>query len=90
MILGEGNLPYPSFPKCNMYVLQRSINGRHPSTDLCCRGEERKCHQLAEEEAIVGAATEISAYVSPLAPIYSFNYLGRVLSMVEDYCPAVV
>ena len=29
VILEEGNLPYTRYPKCDMFVLQNSLNGRH-------------------------------------------------------------
>ena len=34
VILEEVNWPYPQIPKCDMFILQREINGRYPSTDI--------------------------------------------------------
>ena len=35
LILEEGNWPYPRCPKCDMLIYQRSLDGKHPYTDLC-------------------------------------------------------
>ena len=42
VILEEGKRPYPRCLKCDMFVSQRALNGRHPSIDLCQQEEERK------------------------------------------------
>ena len=42
VILEEGNQTYPRFPQCNIFVAQKSLNGRHLVTDFCQRVMERK------------------------------------------------
>ena len=73
-----------------MFVPQMALNGRNPSTDIFRWGEERKCHQLAEEEARAGESTALSAYKIPLVPVSYSKYLWRALSVADDDWPAVV
>ena len=47
--------------------------------------EDRKCLQLAEEDARAVAATALTAYGHPLATVPSFKYLGNILSSLDDY-----
>ena len=54
VILEEVNQPYPWCPKYDMFMLQKALNVRHLATTFCCRGEEKKRHCLAEEEARSG------------------------------------
>ena len=42
VILEEGNYPHPNYHRCDMFVPLGVLNVRHPTTDLCRRGEERK------------------------------------------------
>ena len=42
IILEEGNLPHPWFPRCDMLVPWRDMNERHLVTAQCSKGEERK------------------------------------------------
>ena len=51
MILEEGNQPYPRFSQCDMFVSHKALNICNLMTKFCRRGEERKRHRLAEEEA---------------------------------------
>ena len=90
MILEEVNIPYPRCPKCNKFVLQQALNGWYHSIDLCHQVEERKCHQLAEDEARAGAATVLTAYGLPINPVSFFKYIGIILSSLDDYWPVVV
>ena len=71
-------------------MTQRALNGLYPLIELCHRGEERKRLRLVEEEARVGAATAISAYGIPLAPISSFKYIVRVLLAEYEDLAAVL
>ena len=57
---------------------------------ICRWVEEIKCLQLVAEEEREGAATVLTAYGFPLAPLSSFKYLGRILSASDDYWPVVV
>ena len=50
VILEEGNPPYPRCNQCEILVYRRALNGRHPTTDQCARGAERKMCRLAETE----------------------------------------
>ena len=54
MILEEGDIHYPWFPKCDMFVSHKALSGRHLATDVFRRGEERKRRRLLEEEAQAG------------------------------------
>ena len=49
-ILEEGTPPHPRFTQRNMLVPWRALNGRHLSTYLCAKGDEKKRRRLAEEE----------------------------------------
>ena len=77
VILEEGNRPYPRCPKCDVSVSHKPLNGR-------------KRRRLAEEEARAGTVTETTAYGTPLTPVPSFEYLGRVMSASDDEWTAVV
>ena len=90
VILEKGNLPYPRYPNCDMFVSHNSLNGRHLVSDFWRRGDEIEWHCLAEEEAQAGEEATITAYGIPLAPVTSFNYLGIILSAVVGDWPAVV
>ena len=90
MILEEGNRPYPRYPKCDMFVSHKALNGQHLTTAFLRRGEERKRRRLAEEEVQAGTDMDITSYGIPLSPFTSFKYLGRVLSAADDNWPAVV
>ena len=50
VILEEVNLPHPWCTQCNMMVPWQALNGRHPATSQCARGDERKKRRLAEAE----------------------------------------
>ena len=50
IILEEGNLPHPRFPRYDMFVLWRELNGRHKNTDMCRSGADKKRRRLAEAE----------------------------------------
>ena len=50
IILEEGNLPPPGFPRCNMLVPCIELNRWHISTAHCTKGAYRRCRSLAEEE----------------------------------------
>ena len=90
VILNKRNRPYPWCKKCNMFVVRQALLVQQPSTDMWQRGEERKRHQLAAEEARLGTATAITVYGFPLVTVPSLKYLGRILSVSEYYWPEVV
>ena len=45
---------------------------------------------MVEDKAQAGDEAVITAYGTPLVPVTSFKYLGRVLSKAEDNWIAVV
>ena len=50
VILEEGKPPLPRYPRCNIQVSRKAINGRYLETSQCRTGTERKRRRLAEEE----------------------------------------
>ena len=50
VMLEEGNLPLPRFPRCDLQVSRKAINGRHLGTIQCRTRKERKRRQLGEAE----------------------------------------
>ena len=54
------------------------------------QGIERKCHQLAEEEAQEGEERKITTYCVLLSQVTYFNFMGRVLATEEDDWPSVM
>ena len=63
---------------------------QHQHTVQCKKGAESNRWCLAVEEERVVTLREFCAYGSPLEMVTSFIYLGRVISEVDDYWPAVV
>ena len=62
IILEEGNLPHPRFPRCDILVPWRSLNGRHKSTAMCSSGAEKKRRLLAEAEVRDSAEMAFEVY----------------------------
>ena len=50
IILEEGNLPHPICSRYDIFVLWRSLNDSHKSTEMGRSGAERKRWRLAEAE----------------------------------------
>ena len=48
VILEEGNFPHPRCSRCDVLVPRKALNGRHPGTAQCKRGEDQKRRRLAE------------------------------------------
>ena len=48
IILGEGNLPHPICPRCDILVPWRSLNGCHKTTAMYRSGADRKRRRLAK------------------------------------------
>ena len=90
VILEEGNLPHPRCTRCDMLVLRRALNDRHPATSQCARGEEGKSRRLAEVEMRESLERASEAYGEPLDNVTTFRYLGRVSTVVDDDWLAVV
>ena len=90
MIHGEGNQPYPRFPKCDMFVSHKALNGQYLTRAFCRNVEERKRRLLEKEEAQAGTELAITAYGISLSPVTYWKYLGRVLSVADGNWPEVV
>ena len=52
-----------------MFVPRWAFNGRHPTTELCSKGEEQKIRRLVVEEASAGANMALATYVHPLVAV---------------------
>ena len=50
IILEEGNLPNPQFPRCEIMVPWKALNGRNVTTAQCAKGADQKIWRLAEDE----------------------------------------
>ena len=90
IILEEGNLPHPRFPRCDMMVPWKALNRRHVATSQCVKGAEQKRRRMAEEEIRESADRDLPAYGRPLVTVTSFKYLGWVLTAADDNWPEVV
>ena len=90
IILEEGNLPHPRFPRCNMQMPCKSLNGQHITTYQCNKGVYWKRQRLEEEYIRESEERAFQAYISPLETVTSFKYLGRFLTAADDDCPEVV
>ena len=73
-----------------MFVPWRALNSRHPTTEICRKGEDHKLHWLEAEEARAGSETSLTAYGQTLTAVSSIKYMGRVLSALDDDFPAVI
>ena len=90
VILEEGKLPNPWCAPCDMLFPQRNLNGRHPSTDQCDRGAERKRRRLAEAETRESVERAFEAHRETIPNVLAFRYLGRVLTAGDNDWIAVV
>ena len=75
VILEEGNQCHLQCSKFNIFLSCRALNVRHPTTEICRRGEEHKHRQLEAEEVRAGDETALTAYGHPLTVVPSFKYL---------------
>ena len=73
-----------------MQVPRRALNGRHPGTAKCFKGEERKRRRLAETETRENSKWAFEANGEPIKSVSEFKYLGRILTATDDDWPAVV
>ena len=80
VILEEGNPPLPRFPRCDLQVSRRALNGRHLGTNQCRTGAERKIRILATAEGEAALERAFGAYGRRLNSVKEFRYLGRVLT----------
>ena len=66
-----------------MFVLHKSLNSWNLVTDFWRRGEEIDKRRLEEVEVQAGTEMAITSYRIPLAPVTSFKYLDRILSVPD-------
>ena len=85
VILEEVNLPHPRCHQCDMLVLWRTLNVRHPATAQCARGAEQKRRRLEEEELRESTERAFEVYGAPLENVTAFKYLGQVTTAGDDY-----
>ena len=89
VILEEVGHPLPRWPKYDMIVAWRVINGKHQATAMCCRGEERRRKRRREKEEYKKTMVDFQAYGIPLVSVSEFKYLWRVLTALDDDWPSV-
>ena len=84
VIMEEGNPPLPRCTRCDMLFPRRALNGRHPATDQCARGEEQNRRRLAEAVLRESSDRAFEAYGEPLENVTAFRYLVWVLTAGYD------
>ena len=72
-----------------MMVPWRALNGKHHDTAMYRSGAERKIRRMAETELRESTEMAFEAYWKPLKAVPSFKYLGRMMTVGDDHCPAV-
>ena len=72
-----------------MFVLWRSLNGRHKSIEMCRSGDKKNRRQLAKAEVRDSAEMTFEVYGEQLQAVSIFRYLGRILTEGDDDWPAV-
>ena len=73
VIMEEGNLPHPRFPRCDMLVPWKSLNGRHTTTAHFAKGVERKSCWLVAKDMRESATRSFRAYIRPLEMVSYFK-----------------
>ena len=63
-----------------MLVPWSYLNGHHPNTTQCNKGEERNWCRMLVEESRAGTERAFRAYFLPLTTVTYFKYLGRKLT----------
>ena len=89
VILEEGNFPHLRCSQCDMLVPCMTLNGRHHATATSKKGAERKRRQMEDAELQDITERAFEAYGKPLETVWTFKYLGRVMTAVDDDWPAV-
>ena len=72
VIQEEGNFSHPQCARCDMLIPRWDLNGRHPTTAQCERGEERKRRRLAEAETRESSERAFEAYGEPIKNVLAF------------------
>ena len=78
IILEERNLPHPRFPRCDMLVPWRALNGCHLATAQYAKGAERKRRWMAIEDMRESLERAFQSYGILIETVAFFKYLGRV------------
>ena len=73
-----------------MMIPWRALNGTHQCTEQCKRGANIKRRRLSEEEEREVTSRVVSAYGCLLEMVNSFQYLARVILLVNKDWLAVV
>ena len=89
VLLEEGNLPLPRFPRCDLQVSRKALNGRHLETNQCRTGAERKLLRLAAVEGEAATERAFHTYGKKMRAVTEFRYLGRILTNTDDDWPEV-
>ena len=89
VILEEGNFPLPRYPRCDLQVSRKALNGRHLETNQCKTGADRKLRRLAAAEVETETEKAFHAYGKKMRAVTEFRYLGRIMTNTDDDWPAV-
>ena len=84
VMLEEGNLPLPRFPRCDLQLSRKALNGLHLGTLQCQNGAERKRRRLAETDTRKNTERAFHAYGKLMEAVSEFHYLGRLLTATHD------
>ena len=87
MMPEESNLPHPRYPRCDLQVPRKALNGRHLGTLQCKKGAEQKQRRLAETEMRENSERAFHTYRKPMEAVSEFRYLGRLLTATDDNWP---
>ena len=72
IIIEEGNLPHPRFPRCDILLPWRALNRQHLTTAQCAKRAEWKRQHMTEEEMRESAEMAFQAYNRPLVKVTLF------------------
>ena len=72
VIMEEGNLPLPRYPRCDLQVSRKALNGRHLGTSQCRTGAERKRRRLVEAEMRKTSERAFHAYGKQMKAVTEF------------------
>ena len=75
IILQVSKLHHPWCPCCDMLMPWTALNGRHPNTAQCDKGEKRKQSSLEAEEMQESTERSFQTYVWTLTLVSWFKYL---------------
>ena len=90
VILEEGSQPLPLCPECGMFVTWQILNVKHQAAEICVRGEEQNRGRKWGEESRISTEVAFQDYGIPLVAVSEFKYLGRILTVLDEYWPEVV